>query len=531
MEQAHADRILDHAQPAPHRVRLGLARAYAIVLVSAALVMLWVLVYAQRFWPGLHPSGSFPWTSFVVLLILALFAEAYTIQVAPRMDVSAGFLASFLTAAIAGPLASFALAVVSQLPTLRERHYEHALTFSATMGIVAGGISLIYWAALSLVGGFEQAPSIVVAAVGLGAGVLYQVLNLALVLPNMWLKLGIGPVRAWREGVKPILKFDLFFLVVSVGLISIYHLFLPKTGGAADYSATLLVLLCLVPVVALVWALRQWAVERMLAQGNERLARRNERLALQAVASQVTALDLKDNYTARHSASVAQWARDIAQAMGLSESDQNLTHLAGVLHDVGKIGVPDQILKSPSRLDADNWILIERHCENGYKVLRTIDQFEDLATVVLHHHEHYDGNGYPRQLVGEDIPLLSRIICVADSYSAMTSNRPYGPPLSTEVAMAELEYKKESQFDPKVVDVFLGLLAGRDEAYQRGTDVDFETEVHRIRFLHDLPVDMREIEGQEDASSEDSMLLEDAALSRAGAGPGPAGGTSGSQDS
>lgn len=310
----------------------------------------------------------------------------------------------------------------------------------------------------------------------------------------MWLSRGCSPKYYWRMGVKPILRFDLFFLFISVGLISIYRLFLPRTQGASDLESTLLVVLCLVPVAALVWALRQWSVQRSLAQKNARLAHRNERLALQAVASQVRALDLKDNYTARHSASVAQWSRDIAKAMGLSQSDQNLCHLAGVLHDVGKIGVPDDILKSPKRLDADKWVMIERHCENGYEVLRTIDQFDELAEVVLHHHEQYDGNGYPRGLAGEEIPLISRIITVADSYSAMTSNRPYGPPLSTEVAAAELEYKKGTQFDPAVVDVFLKLLAEHDEAYQRGTDVDFETEVHRIRYLNDLPLELSEVQ-------------------------------------
>lgn len=452
------------------------------------------LIYAQVYWPSLHPRGPFPWGSYFVLLILGLLAEAYTIQLSSRLEVSAVFLALFLAAPIAGPLASFSLAVITQLSTLRHRQWDRTVCFCATFGIVAGATALVYWATLSSMGGFEKAPSPAVLGVGLGAGVLFQALNWVLIVPMMWLNAGYGPKRFWRTGIRPILKFDLFFLVVSVGLISIYRLFLPKTAGPSDLQSTLLVVLCLVPVAALVWALRQWAIQRSLAENNARLARRNERLALQAVASQVRALDLKDNYTARHSASVAQWSRDIAKALGLSQSDQNLCHLAGVLHDVGKIGVPDEVLKSPRRLDAEKWVMIERHCENGYEVLRTIDQFEELATVVLHHHEQYDGAGYPTGLAGEDIPLISRIITVADSYSAMTSERPYGPPLSTEVAMAELEFKKESQFDPKVVDVFLRLLAQHDEAYQRGTDVDFETEVHRIRYLDDLPIELSEVQ-------------------------------------
>lgn len=508
LQQANTDRA--SALPRLGRVesRLAAARAYIFVLTFLSLGVLSVLVWAQLQWPSLHPSGPFPWASLGLLLALVLFTEVYSIPISPGVEASAGYLACILGAAIAGPLACYGIAVISQLTTLRERQWEGTLCYTATVGIVAGTSSLLYWAGLSLAGGFEQASALVVAVLGLIAGVVFQFLNYALGVPVVWLRRGIGFRRLWSEAFRPILKFDLFFLVVSVGLISIYHLFLPLSGGAATLSATLLVLLCLVPVVALVWALRQWATERVLALRNERLAHRNERLALQAVASQITALDLKDNYTARHSASVAQWVKDIARGMGLSENDQNLSHLAGVLHDVGKIGVPDEILKSSSRLDTDSWAQIERHCENGYKILRAIDQFEELATVVLHHHEHYDGSGYPQGLAGEDIPLISRIICVADSYSAMTSERPYGPPLAIEVAIAELEYQKGAQFDPAVVDAFLTVLAEHDEAYQRGLDVDFDTEVHGIRFLQDLPVELTDADISEEMPGDASPLFE-----------------------
>jgi hypothetical protein len=124
---------------------------------------------------------------------------------------------------------------------------------------------------------------------------------------------------------------------------------------------------------------------------------------------------------------------------------------------------------------------------NGHKILKTIDQFGELAEVILYHHERYDGSGYPVGLVGEKIPLLSRIICVADSYSAMVSDRPYRKALSAEVAQGELRKHAGSQFDPVVVEHFLKILGEHDGAYQRGALADFDLEFSSDRFLRELP--------------------------------------------
>ncbi len=490
MGPGDADKIVSPASFWSRRSRLALAGLYVRFLGALAFILLCVLVYVQLNVPSLHPAGTFPWASCGLLLVLALFAEIYTVRVGPGIEVSAGFLAAFLSAAIVGPLASFGIAVVTQLYGVRKRPWEQTLCYAATIGLVTGATSLLYWALLTYAGGFREASPAMVAAVGLGSGLVYRLFNYVMGVPVVWLRRGIGFIRAWRDGVKPFLPFDLFFLAICLGLISIYRLYQPDSGGASSLYSTLLVMLCLLPVVGLIYAFRAYAQQRELAQDNERLARRNERLALQAIASQITALDLKDNYTARHSASVAHWAGDIAKRFGLSEGDRNLAHLAGLLHDVGKIGVPDDVLKSPNRLNPESWLLIEGHCQNGFKILGNIAQFGKLASVVLNHHERYDGNGYPAGRAGEEIPLISRIICVADSYSAMVSERPYGPPLSTEVAMAELECKKGSQFDPDVVDCFLELLEEHDEDYRQGAEVDFDLEVQQIRFLRDLPPEM-----------------------------------------
>lgn len=452
-----------------------------------ALVFLCGLSYVQIAVPSIGPSGDFAWTGFFLLLFLGAFAEKYTIRIGSGLEVSASFLAYFLSGAIAGPLASFISAAVGQVPLWRRNEWERNLCFSSTIAIVAGGAALFYWVALSWIGGSHEVAAIVTASVGLGAGILYQVVNFAIVMPVAWLRRGIRPSALWRDGLQPFLPFHLFFLAISLGLISIYHLYVQGNTGASSVYSTLLIMLCLLPVFGLIYAFRAYAHQLELARHNERLALRNERLALQAVASQVTALDLKDNYTARHSAAVAQWATDIAEKMGLSDHEVNVTHLASLLHDVGKIGVPDEVLNAPGRLDPVAWRLVETHCQNGEKILSNIDQFDELAKVVLHHHERFDGKGYPTGSAGEDIPLISRIICVADSYSAMVSDRPYRARLATSVAKSELVANKGTQFDPQVVDYFLELLEQNDEWYQRGELADFRVEFQKVKFLRELP--------------------------------------------
>jgi putative nucleotidyltransferase with HDIG domain len=491
MGQAETQGIASPVDLSSRESRLGWAGLYVYGLAGLTLVLLCVLVYAQMHWPALHPNEPFSWGSFVILLSAGLVAEMYTTPVGSGAEASAGSLVVFNFLANLSPHGGFIIAVTSQLLGLKDRQWGRTLCYAATMGFLSGSTSLLYWAALTLVGGFADSSVVALAGIGLGVGILYHLLNFALVAPVMWLRRGVGLRETWGLIIRPFLPFALFFLAISLSLISIYQVYsgqrLAENGSGAGLYATLLVVVSLLPVFGLIYAFRAYAQQRELAKSNARLARRNERLALQAVASQITALDLKDDYTARHSAAVAQWASDIAEAMGLGERERNLTHLASLLHDVGKIGIPDEVLKSPVKLDRVNWSLIEGHCYNGYKILKNIDEFDELATVVLHHHERFDGTGYPRGLAGERIPLASRIICVADSYSAMVSNRPYGPALLPEIGMAELELHKGTQFDPEVVECFLTILDAFDDRYRRGEEADFHMEVQQVKFLRDLP--------------------------------------------
>lgn len=469
-------------------IRVRLAGLYSGLVCGAALCLVPVAVHAQLEYPSSWPRGPFLWSGLLLFLILGVIAEKSPIVFDNGGEVSASFLAYFLSGAIVGPLGVFGIAIAVQSILRKKGDWRRNLFFSASIALIASSTSLLYWAAISWWSNGSFISPIAVALIGLGCGTFFQFANYAIMVPTAWLRGGLHPWRVWREGFQPFLPFHFFFLAVSLGLIYIYRQYNQSAQASGIYS-TLLIMLFLLPVLGLIYAFRAYAHQRELARTNGALALRNERLFLQAVASQVTALDLKDNYTARHSAAVSQWATDIAIRMGLSAHDVNITHLASLMHDVGKIGVPDEVLNYPGRLDPVAWAMVETHCQNGFRILSDIDQCEELAAVVLHHHEAYDGSGYPSGKAGEDIPLISRIICVADSYSAMVSDRPYRKRLSTEAAQKELRDKSGIQFDPQVVECFLQLLEEQDIRYQQGEAADFRVEFQKVKYLRDLPPD------------------------------------------
>lgn len=154
--------------------------------------------------------------------------------------------------------------------------------------------------------------------------------------------------------------------------------------------------------------------------------------------------------------------------MGLSDSEQDLVYLCGLVHDIGKIGLPVGLLEKSGPLTLDERRQMERHSEIGERILRNVDDYAEIADVVRHHHERVDGRGYPDHLSGEEIPLLSRIIAVADAYNAMTSDRPYRDALPSRVARLRLAQAVESQFDTSVVAAFEAILAASDEVYRTG---------------------------------------------------------------
>ncbi|MBA2239815.1 MAG: HD-GYP domain-containing protein, partial [Solirubrobacterales bacterium] len=170
-------------------------------------------------------------------------------------------------------------------------------------------------------------------------------------------------------------------------------------------------------------------------------------------------LDLRDKMTARHSAAVARYSREIALQAGMSEAEQELAHTAGLLHDIGKFVLPDRILKSTDRrLTEDDWQEIRKHPYEGARIVSQIDGYAPISDIILAHHERLDGLGYPRGLRGEQIPMISRIIAIADVYDVMTARDSYREPVSSYEAIEELRRVSGTQLDGRFVEAFVEVL-------------------------------------------------------------------------
>jgi putative nucleotidyltransferase with HDIG domain len=262
---------------------------------------------------------------------------------------------------------------------------------------------------------------------------------------------------------------------------------LPTLGGSLPLYVPLVALLAFAYAYVSPWTLPLFFVPALAAQRlyvlyqqqrtlTDELVSANdqlERAGLSFATALVATLDARDQYTAGHSAAVAIYARDIAKRMSLPEEEQRLAHMCGLVHDIGKIGLPPGLLEKPGALTLEERRQMEKHSEIGERILAKVDSYAEIAKIVRHHHERVDGEGYPDRIPGEHIPLLARIIAVADAYNAMTSDRPYRDAMPSRVARMRLAQAVDSQFDTGVVAAFEALLASADDSYRSGTREDF----------------------------------------------------------
>lgn len=397
-----------------------------------------------------------------ILGLLAIGAERESIKLTPSTEVSIASLLSVFAAVVFGPLCGAIVGAVGLLadlprrdvaqPVLRwsiwtSRRFIAMALAGLTAGLVLHHRPHDFWAVFAAV------------AAAFAAETICELL--------------LDPVAPLIRGTA---TYGQLLRSVAPALLASVPLHTPVVAVLAFSYSTLSpwsVVLFAIPSFAaqrlLLLYRQQRETSEALTDANARLSRANLSFATALVAT----LDARDRYTAGHSAAVAIYARDIAARLGLPADQQELVHVCGLVHDVGKIGLPAGLLEKPGALSLDERRQMERHSEIGERILRNVDDYSEIADVVRHHHERVDGNGYPDQLEGTDIPLLARIISVADAYNAMTSDRPYRDAMPSRVARLRLAQAVESQFDTGVVAAFEAILAGASEAYRTGTDPEF----------------------------------------------------------
>jgi putative nucleotidyltransferase with HDIG domain len=262
-----------------------------------------------------------------------------------------------------------------------------------------------------------------------------------------------------RRVLPPVLPSELVSAVFAVGLVKFYDA---------------LGLVALVFFALLLGTFQYILRELLLSQ------QRSDQLAsfqVGMLSTLVHTLDLRDRMTARHSAAVARYSREIARAAGCSDDELELVHTAGLLHDLGKFVFPDAILKGEGKLSDEDWEIVKSHPAQGARLVSQIDGYGPVAEIILAHHERIDGTGYPHGIRGEEIPKLARMISVADTYDVMTARDSYREPVPSEVALAELRRVAGSQLDAEYVELFAELLGASGVAFQHAEDADFDREL------------------------------------------------------
>jgi putative nucleotidyltransferase with HDIG domain len=214
-------------------------------------------------------------------------------------------------------------------------------------------------------------------------------------------------------------------------------------------------------------------------RGEELVTRTRELASLQVglISTVLQTLSMRDAMTARHSAAVARYSREVARMLGLGEREQELIHTAGLLHDIGKFIFPDAILIADRKLTDEEWEIVKLHPEQGANLVQRIEGYGPVAEIILSHHERFGGGGYPNNLSGDDIPLGSRILAVADTYDVMTSRDSYRRPVSSTDAIAELRRVAGTQLDPRIVETFVAMIESGRVGFRHADEADFEREL------------------------------------------------------
>ena len=431
-----------------------------VVAMGVALALAW----AAAVWRA--PMGDWDLALLGVLLVFSVFSDLTAAPAESSLVVSGSFLALVVAMVFLGGAPAALIGVLTILVGwLRWRTEWHSLLANVlgyTVFPLVGGI--VFHEAIVVLGLTTSDPAFYLCVFGLF--LLALAINFTMTISYVCYLERASFISKVKTALFPLLPSELMaslmalavaFLYVQVGLV-----------GVALFGVVL---------VTFQYLLGALLVSQQRAEELERRSKQLASFQVGMLSAMLRTLDLRDQMTARHSAAVARYSRAIAQRAGFSRQEEELVHIAALLHDIGKFILPDRILKANVPLTDEDWMLIRRHPQQGARVVSSLDGYGPVAEIILAHHERIDGKGYPRGLEGDEIPELARIISVADTYDVMTARDSYRTPVSTHDAMLELRRVAGKQLDERFVEIFIELLEGKDVSFQHGEAADFEKEL------------------------------------------------------
>jgi putative nucleotidyltransferase with HDIG domain len=392
----------------------------------------------------------------VALAIVATYGERGHVTLRKDVNVSISLLPAIFAAVLFGPLAAMAVfgasAVFISFPLAGR--VCHIATRALTGALAAAAVGAIT-AHVSAGTGRTVAAATVAALVAEVADTAFAALTFSL--------RGNGSWRSVATESLPVIVASVPFYSSAVAILALSYENLSPWTLPLFFG----------PALAAQRFFLLYQEERRLSQDLKTANAQLRAVNLSFARGLVATLDARDRYTAGHSAAVAVYAADIARRMSFEPEQVELAYLCGLVHDIGKIGLPAGLLEKPGALTLEERREMQRHSEIGEEILAKVDTYAEIAGVVRHHHERVDGQGYPDGLSGTDIPMLSRIIAVADAYNAMTSDRPYRDAMPSRVARLRLAQAVETQFDTSVVAAFEAILAAATEDYRAARSPEF----------------------------------------------------------
>lgn len=420
-----------------------------------------------------------PLPLFGLLLALGVLGEWKTVTIG-NQNLSGGFIALILAAILLGPAPAVAMGLVAVSVDLVRRRpafwaWPTNLATYAGYLLIAAIVTRLLVGDVHSVADRHLIKSPEFALVVFGVFAIANLANFALAAAAHRIVLGQNFIAQVRTMLVPMLPGQFAAAIIAAILAMAYT----NLGYAA---------LVAVVIVILIFQYLAMALLRSEDRAEQLNARSMHLASLQlgVLATLVETLALRDRVAARHAAAVAHYAQKLAAQIGLDEAEQDMAHTASLLHDIGKFALPDRILHAEVLSEAD-WAMIRRHPQDGATLVGRLDGYGPVAEIILYHHERIDGSGYPAGLIGNEIPLLSRLLSICDVYDTLTARDSYRSPMTPQDALAELRKVAGRHLDAELVQQFVALVEREGpEAFTQGADADFERELAFERRAREL---------------------------------------------